>query len=110
MEEGLRAVIGVDPHRHVPSAVALDGRGGMLGRWQGAATGPGVRELRTWAADRAPAAAWAIEGSNSRGRRLAEALVAAGADVREVCPTRRATPWPCWSAPATRPWTATAGC
>jgi transposase len=90
MEEAMRAIIGVDPHKHVLSAVALDGRGGTLGRWQGAATGPGVRALRSWAADRAPAAVWAIEGSNSLGRRLAEALVAAGADVRDVCPTRTA--------------------
>jgi hypothetical protein len=29
------AVIGVDPHKHVLSAVALDGRGGRVGVWHG---------------------------------------------------------------------------
>src|SRR5262249_33944106 len=90
MEGAMQAVVGVDPHQRVLTAVALDGRGGTLGGWQAAAAGPGVRALRTWAADRAPAAVWAVEGSNSLGRRLAEALVAAGADVRDVCPTRTA--------------------
>jgi transposase len=84
------AVVGVDPHKRVLSAVALDGRGGQLGQWQGGATRRGVEELRTWAAGCAPAAVWAIEGSNLYGRRLALALVEAGADVRDVCPTRTA--------------------
>jgi hypothetical protein len=30
------AIIGVDPHKHVLSAVALDDRGGVLGNWNGA--------------------------------------------------------------------------
>ena len=86
----MRAVIGVDPHKHVLSAVALDGRGGVLGRWSGSAARPGIRAPQAWAARHAPGAVWAIEGSNSLGRRLALALVAAGADVRDVCPTRTA--------------------
>ena len=45
-------------------------------------------ERRSWAAQLAPEAVWAIEGSNFLGRRLALALVDAGADVRDVCPTR----------------------
>ena len=84
------AVVGVDPHKRVLSAVALDGRGGRLGQWQGGATRRGVEELLTWATGCAPGAAWAIEGSNLYGRRLALALVEAGADVRDVCPTRTA--------------------
>jgi transposase len=86
----MQAVIGVDPHKHVLSAVALDGRGGLLGRWHGEASSRGTAALRAWAAERAPGAAWAIEGSNRLGRRLALALVDAGADVRDVCPTRTA--------------------
>jgi transposase len=86
----LQAVVGVDPHKHVLSAVALDGRGGRLGQWQGGATGGGIEALRAWAAGCAPGAAWAIEGSNLYGRRLALLLVQAGADVRDVCPTRTA--------------------
>ena len=85
-----QAIVGVDPHKRVLSAVALDGRGGRLGQWQGSATSAGIRELWAWAGGCAPGAAWAIEGSNLYGRRLALALVAAGADVRDVCPTRTA--------------------
>jgi transposase len=86
----MEAVIGVDPHPHVLSAVALDGRGGQLGQWHGRATRQGIRELQIWAARFAPGASWAIEGSNFLGRSLALALVEAGADVREVCPPRTA--------------------
>jgi transposase len=86
----MRTIIGVDPHKHVLSAVALDGRGGLLGRWHGEASSRGTHALRAWAAEQAPGAAWAIEGSNRLGRRLALALVDAGADVRDVCPTRTA--------------------
>jgi transposase len=86
----MRAVIGVDPHKHVLSAVALDGAGGTLGSWRGEATQRGVAELRGWATRHAPAGVWAIEGGNALGRRLAEVLVAAGADVRDVCAARTA--------------------
>ena len=37
-----QAIVGVDPHKRVLSAVALDGRGGRLGQWQGSATGAGI--------------------------------------------------------------------
>jgi transposase len=86
----MQAVIGVDPHKHVLSAVALDERGGLLGCWHGETSSRGTAALRSWAAERAPGAAWAIEGSNRLGRRLALALLEAGADVRDVCPTRTA--------------------
>ena len=84
------AVIGVDPHKHVLSAIALDERGGRLGQWTGRATRTGIQDLHAWAAREAPGAAWAIEGSNFWGRRLALELVQGGADVRDVCPTRTA--------------------
>ena len=86
----MQAVIGVDPHKRVLSAVALDERGGVLGRWHGDTSRRGTRALMAWAAERAPGASWAIEGSNGLGRRLALALLEAGADVRDVCPTRTA--------------------
>ena len=86
----MQAVIGVDPHRLVFSAVALDDRGGVLGRWHGSSTSEGVKSLQNWAVGCAPKATWAIEGANSLGRGLAIALIAAGADVRDVCPTRTA--------------------
>ena len=86
----MQAVIGVDPHKHVLGAVALDERGGLLGRWHGEASSRGTEALLAWAGGQAPGAAWAIEGSNRLGRRLALALLDAGADVRDVCPTRTA--------------------
>jgi hypothetical protein len=86
----MEAVIGVDPHKYVLTAVALDARGGVLGRWSGEASSSGPRALRAWAAARAPGAVWAIEGSNRLGRRLAVLVAADGADVRDVCPTRTA--------------------
>jgi transposase len=89
----MQAVIGVDPHKYVLTAVALDGRGGVLGRWSGGASGQGfraLRALRAWGTERAPGAVWAIEGSNRLGRRLAVLLAADGIDVRDVCPTRTA--------------------
>src|SRR5918912_3627205 len=86
----MQALIGVDPHKRVLSAVALDSRGGLLGAWHGATSSRGLAARRQWAAARAPDARWAIEGSNRLGRPLALALVEAGAEVREVCPTRTA--------------------
>src|SRR5918997_3327158 len=84
------AIVGVDPHKRVLTAVALDGRGGRLGQWSGSTTRQGLKELRAWASGCAPGAVWAIEGSNFLGRRLALDLAGAGADVREGCPTRTA--------------------
>src|SRR5919201_5919376 len=86
----MAAIIGVDPHKHVLSAVALDERGGLLGHWHGAPSERGLGALQAWAVERSPAATWAIEGSNSLGRRLALVLTSAGIDVRDVCPTRTA--------------------
>jgi transposase len=86
----MEAVIGVDPHKRVLSAVALDRRGGQLGQWHGNTTSADIQGLQSWAARLAPGAGWAIEGSNFLGRRLALALIEAGADVRDVCPTRTA--------------------
>jgi transposase len=86
----LHAIVGVDPHKRVFSAVAIDARGGRLGKWTGGTTRRDIGELRVWASEHAPGAVWAIESTNSWGRRLAVALGEAGADVRDVCPTRTA--------------------
>src|SRR5436305_14754398 len=86
----MAAIVGVDPHKHVLSAVALDDRGGVLGNWNGAMSAKSLSTLLGWAAELTPGATWAIEGSNNLGRRLALALTTAGADVRDVCPTRTA--------------------
>jgi transposase len=83
-------IVGVDPHKHVLSAVALDERGSVLGNWNGTMSAKSLGALRGWAAELTPMAIWAIEGSNNLGRRLAVALTSVGADVRDVCPTRTA--------------------
>jgi hypothetical protein len=80
----MEAVIGIDPHKRVLSAVALDSRGGVLGQWHGEASRRGVDALRAWAAEHAPSAVWAIEGSTGLGRRLTIALLSAGAEVHDV--------------------------
>jgi len=86
----MQAVIGVDPHKRVFSAVALDERGGVIGRWQGSSSRQGVKALQRWGVGCSPGATWAIEGANSLGRNLALALIGVGVDVRDVCPTRTA--------------------
>ena len=59
----MQAVIGVDPHKHVLSAVALDERGGVLGRWHGPSSQRGIQALVTWADEQAMRPAWAIEAA-----------------------------------------------
>src|SRR5437868_951793 len=52
----MQAVVGVDPHKRVFSAVALDSRGGRLGKWTGGTTRRAIVELQTWASDYASGA------------------------------------------------------
>jgi hypothetical protein len=59
------AVIGVDPHKQVVTAVALDHRGGWLGEWRGNSSRQAIAELRAWAASLNQEAAWAIGGTTS---------------------------------------------
>jgi hypothetical protein len=51
-------IIGVDPHKHVVSAVALDERGGLQGHWHGELSERGVSTLQAWAVERSPTATW----------------------------------------------------
>ena len=64
----MATIVGVDPHKHVLSAVALDERGGVLGSWHGAMSARSLKGLLGWAAELTPMATWAIEGSNNLGR------------------------------------------
>jgi hypothetical protein len=88
----MRAVSGVDPHTYVLTAVTVDARGGVLGRWSRDASSRGFRALRAWAAEQAPGAAWALEGNNRFGRRLAVLVAADGAAGRDVCPGKTEPP------------------
>lgn len=76
--------IGVDAHKRVHQGVAL-GATGLVAQRQIPNTAAGWTELRAWAAAW-PDRMWAIEGSASYGRGLAQFLAELGERVREVSP------------------------
>lgn len=82
--------IGIDPHKHTLSATVADGRGGILGTEHFKVSGPGHRDLWTWATRFGPVTRWGVEGASGLGRHTAMFLVGHDADVRDVCPTRTA--------------------
>ncbi len=73
--------IGVDAHKHVHQALALDDAGTILGTWRGANTADGWQQLRTWAATLPPPRQWGIEGAWQYGRGLEQLLVKHGETV-----------------------------
>ena len=78
-------IIGVDAHKRLHVAVALDEAGRVLGQWRGDNSPAGWRELRRWAAELGQEPrCWGIEGAWGYGRGLAQDLVAAGERVYEV--------------------------
>ena len=79
-------IIGVDPHRATFTATVLDSRGGELGHAHFPNTRRGHDSGLVWAAGFGPADRWGIEGASGLGRPLAEFLVEAGCDVRDVPP------------------------
>ncbi len=79
-------IIGIDPHRTTFTATALDPRGGELGHAPFPNTRAGHPAALAWAAGFGPADRWGIEGASGLGRELAEFLVGAGCDVRDVPP------------------------
>ncbi len=78
--------IGVDAHKRVHAAVAVDTAGREVGRWRGPNSAEGWRQVVAWAAGLGPDCRWGIEGAWNYGRGLAQFLVAAGAAVYEVNP------------------------
>ena len=78
--------IGVDAHKRVHAAVALDETGREVAQWRGSATACGWDELRCWAATLGAPRQWGIEGAWNYGRGLAQHLVGAGEAVYEVNP------------------------
>lgn len=76
--------IGVDAHKRVHQAVAVDDAGVEVGQWRGANTAAGWQSLERWAADVGPQHQWGIEGAWGYGRGLAQQLVASGAVVFEI--------------------------
>ncbi|MEX1173062.1 MAG: transposase [Chloroflexota bacterium] len=78
--------IGVDAHRMTYTATVLDSRGGELGHAHFSNNREGHDAGLAWSAGFGPADRWGIEGASGLGRRLAEFLVEAGCDVRDVPP------------------------
>ena len=81
--------IGVDAHKRVHEAVALDAVGQERGRRRVPNSAAGWHELLAWAAGAGGAEGprrWGIEGAWGSGRGLAQHLVAAGEPVYEVSP------------------------
>jgi transposase len=76
--------LGVDAHKQVHVAVALDDAGRELDRWRGANSPDGWETLRTWAVAMGDERQWGIEGAWNYGRGLAQHLVAASETVYEV--------------------------
>jgi transposase len=78
--------IGVDAHKHVHVALALDEAGREVDRWRGANSPAGWREVSSWASALTGQTQWGIEGAWGYGRGLAQHLVHEGAEVFEVNP------------------------
>jgi transposase len=78
--------IGVDAHKRVNVALALDATGQVLGQWRGPNTPEGWAALARWAAEWGGPRQWGVEGAWNYGRGLAQHLVAAGEVVYEVNP------------------------
>jgi transposase len=78
--------LGIDAHKRVHAAVALDAAGREVGRRQVPNSAAGWRDLLAWAAALGEARRWGVEGAWGYGRGLAQHLVAAGETVYEVSP------------------------
>ena len=77
-------IVGVDTHKHVHVAVAINTRGIRLGDQSFVADSGGYRALITWADTHGRIKAFGIEGTGSYGAGLARAVRRAGHRVVEV--------------------------
>jgi len=76
--------VGVDAHKKVHVAMALDEAGQEIGEWSGPNSAAGWQSLSLWAAALSTSRIWGIEGAWSYGRGLAQQLVAEGETVYEI--------------------------
>lgn len=86
-----RVVVGVDTHKDLHVAVALDNLGRRVASTTIATTTAGYRQLIAWAEGLGEVEAFGVEGTGSYGAGLARHLRAAGCQVIEVIrPNRQA--------------------
>ena len=78
--------IGVDAHKRVHQALALDAAGTVLSSWRGANTPDSWQHLLSWANTLPGPRQWGVEGAWNYGRGLAQFLVVQGETVYEVNP------------------------
>ena len=83
--------IGVDTHKDVHVAVALDALGRWLAELATPATAAGYQQLRRWACDLGKVEAFGVEGTGSYGAGLARYLRRCGERVIEVNRPDRST-------------------
>ena len=78
--------IGVDPHKRLHVAQALNDAGEGVGDWRGPNSPAGWNRLAEWAASLGAERQWGIEGAWSYGRGLGQQLVARGETVYDINP------------------------
>jgi transposase len=78
--------IGVDPHKRVNEALAIDEHGLEVGRWRGANDAGGWEEVGNWASALGGQRQFGIEGAGGLGRGLAQYLLTRDELVYEVNP------------------------
>jgi transposase len=76
--------IGVDAHKRLHVAVAVEEAGRVVAQWQGANSAEGWEAVTEWARTLGEPRQWGIEGAGSYGQGLARQLVALGEVVYEV--------------------------
>jgi transposase len=77
-------IVGVDTHKDVHVAVAVDQDGRLVGRQQVKTTQQGCAALHDWAVQLAPCVRFAVEGTGSYGAGLSRYLAQRGIQVTEV--------------------------
>ena len=77
-------IVGVDTHKDVHVAAAMDMQGRLLGYRSVATTERGCRDLHQWAFTLAPRIQYGVEGTGSYGAGLSRSLQAQGSSVVEI--------------------------
>lgn len=76
--------LGVDAHKMMHVAVAVDEAGHELGEWSGTNSKKGWRSALAWSESFGTERQWGIEGAWNYGRGLAQQLVTSGETVYEI--------------------------